>query len=162
MIAAFVVAKIRVRHASQKRVIVVGTAARAAEVAGEIGAGSSDYQVIGVVDDSDGRRRRAGAPWLGPIARLDQIISWARPAWIVMAPSKGTRVPEAPLDTVGERLAAAVDDRTAAALVSLVFFDSARIAASGAVRGVLDDGSRGMSAPELIRRALAKVGGGNR
>jgi selenocysteine lyase/cysteine desulfurase len=38
------------------------------------------------------------------------------------------RVPEAPLDTVGERVAAAVDDRTAAALVSLVFFDSGRIA----------------------------------
>ena len=38
------------------------------------------------------------------------------------------RVPEAPLDSVGERLAAAVDDRTAAALVSLVFFDSGRIA----------------------------------
>ena len=34
--------------------------------------------------------------------------------------------------------------------------------AERAVRGVLDDGGRGMSAPELIRRALAKVGGGNR
>jgi selenocysteine lyase/cysteine desulfurase len=38
------------------------------------------------------------------------------------------RVPEAPLDTVGERVAAAVDDGTAAVLVSLVFFDSGRIA----------------------------------
>src|SRR5690349_15875780 len=34
--------------------------------------------------------------------------------------------------------------------------------AERAVRGVLDDGGRGMSAPELIRRALVKVGGGNR
>ena len=34
--------------------------------------------------------------------------------------------------------------------------------AERAVRGVLDDGGRGMSAPELIRRALTKVGGGNR
>jgi len=34
--------------------------------------------------------------------------------------------------------------------------------AERAVRGVLGDGGRGMSAPELIRRALAKVGGGNR
>jgi Holliday junction DNA helicase RuvA len=34
--------------------------------------------------------------------------------------------------------------------------------AERAVRGVLDDGGRGMSAPELIRRALAKVAGGNR
>jgi Holliday junction DNA helicase RuvA len=32
--------------------------------------------------------------------------------------------------------------------------------AERAVRGALDDGGRGMSAPELIRRALAKVGGG--
>ncbi len=38
------------------------------------------------------------------------------------------RVPEEPLESVAERLAAAVDDRTAAALVSLVFFDSGRIA----------------------------------
>jgi kynureninase len=38
------------------------------------------------------------------------------------------RVPETPLESVAERLAAAVDDRTAAALVSLVFFDSGRIA----------------------------------
>jgi len=38
------------------------------------------------------------------------------------------RVPEAPLDSFGERLAAAVDERTAAALVSLVFFDRGRIA----------------------------------
>jgi len=34
--------------------------------------------------------------------------------------------------------------------------------AERAVRGVLDDGGRGMNAPELIRRALAKVGGGGR
>jgi Holliday junction DNA helicase RuvA len=34
--------------------------------------------------------------------------------------------------------------------------------AERAVRGALDDGGRGMSAPELIRRALAKVAGGNR
>jgi Holliday junction DNA helicase RuvA len=34
--------------------------------------------------------------------------------------------------------------------------------AERAVRGVLDDGGHGMGAPELIRRALAKVGGGNR
>jgi Holliday junction DNA helicase RuvA len=34
--------------------------------------------------------------------------------------------------------------------------------AERAVRGVLDDGGKGMSAPELIRRALAKVAGGNR
>ena len=97
VIAAFVVTNMRVRHASQKRVIVVGTGARAAEIAGEIGSQSSGYQVIGVVDDSDGRHRPSGTPWLGPIARLDQIIAWARPAWIVMAPSKGARVPEAPL-----------------------------------------------------------------
>ena len=34
--------------------------------------------------------------------------------------------------------------------------------AERAVRSVLDDGGRGMGAPELIRRALTKVGGGNR
>ncbi len=38
------------------------------------------------------------------------------------------RVPEHPLDTLAERLASAVDDRTAMVLVSLVFFDSGRIA----------------------------------
>ena len=38
------------------------------------------------------------------------------------------RVPEAPLDSLAERMAAAVDDRTALVLVSLVFFDSGRIA----------------------------------
>ena len=38
------------------------------------------------------------------------------------------RVPEAPVDTVCARLAAAVDDRTALVLVSAVFFDSGRIA----------------------------------
>jgi Holliday junction DNA helicase RuvA len=34
--------------------------------------------------------------------------------------------------------------------------------AERAVRGALEEGGRGMSAPELIRRALAKVGGGGR
>jgi hypothetical protein len=34
--------------------------------------------------------------------------------------------------------------------------------ADRAVRGALEDGGRGMSAPELIRRALTKVGGGGR
>jgi kynureninase len=38
------------------------------------------------------------------------------------------RVPEAPLETVAERVAAEVNDRTAAVLVSLVFYDSGRIA----------------------------------
>ncbi len=38
------------------------------------------------------------------------------------------RVPEEPLSTVAERLAAAVDDRTAMVLVSAVFFDTGRIA----------------------------------
>jgi kynureninase len=38
------------------------------------------------------------------------------------------RVPEEPLDSLGERLGDAVDDRTALVLVSLVFFDSGRIA----------------------------------
>jgi selenocysteine lyase/cysteine desulfurase len=38
------------------------------------------------------------------------------------------RVPEAPLDSLGARLARAVDDRTALVLVSAVFFDTGRIA----------------------------------
>ena len=38
------------------------------------------------------------------------------------------RVKEAPVESVGERIAAAVDDRTALVLVSQVFFDSGRIA----------------------------------
>lgn len=38
------------------------------------------------------------------------------------------KVPEAPLESVAERLAAAVDDRTAMVLVSFVFFDTGRIA----------------------------------
>jgi selenocysteine lyase/cysteine desulfurase len=38
------------------------------------------------------------------------------------------RVPQAPLESLASRLAAAVDDRTALVLVSLVFFDSGRIA----------------------------------
>jgi selenocysteine lyase/cysteine desulfurase len=38
------------------------------------------------------------------------------------------RVPEAPVETVAARLADAVDDRTALVLVSLVFFDTGRIA----------------------------------
>jgi kynureninase len=37
------------------------------------------------------------------------------------------RVPAAPVDTLAERLAAAVDDRTAAVLVSAVLFETARI-----------------------------------
>ena len=40
------------------------------------------------------------------------------------------RVPEAPLEGLVERLRRAVDDRTAAVLVSAVFFDSGRIASS--------------------------------
>ena len=40
------------------------------------------------------------------------------------------RVPEAPLEGLVERLRGAVDDRTAAVLVSAVFFDSGRIAPS--------------------------------
>ena len=38
------------------------------------------------------------------------------------------RVAEAPLESVADRLVAAVDDRTAAVLVSLVFYDTGRIA----------------------------------
>jgi selenocysteine lyase/cysteine desulfurase len=38
------------------------------------------------------------------------------------------RVPEAPLDSLSDRLSRAVDDRTALALVSAVFFDTGRIA----------------------------------
>ncbi|HET7043093.1 MAG TPA: hypothetical protein VFI13_13830 [Gemmatimonadales bacterium] len=38
------------------------------------------------------------------------------------------RVAESPVESVAERLAAAVDDRTALVLVSMVFFDSGRIA----------------------------------
>jgi selenocysteine lyase/cysteine desulfurase len=38
------------------------------------------------------------------------------------------RIPEAPLDNLAERMSEAVDDRTALVLVSLVFFDSGRIA----------------------------------
>ena len=38
------------------------------------------------------------------------------------------RVKEAPVESIGERLAAAVDDQTALVLVSYVFFDSGRIA----------------------------------
>ena len=48
------------------------------------------------------------------------------------------------------------------AIRALVSLGYSMVDADRAVRGVLDDGSRGMSAPELIRRALAKVGGGNR
>jgi Holliday junction DNA helicase RuvA len=48
------------------------------------------------------------------------------------------------------------------AIRALVSLGYSLVDAERAVRGVLDDGSRGMSAPELIRRALAKVGGGNR
>jgi kynureninase len=38
------------------------------------------------------------------------------------------RVPQSPIDSLGGRLAAAVDDRTALVLVSAVFFDTGRIA----------------------------------
>jgi kynureninase len=38
------------------------------------------------------------------------------------------RIPEVPLESVASRLAGAVDDRTALVLVSMVFFDSGRIA----------------------------------
>ena len=48
------------------------------------------------------------------------------------------------------------------AIRALVSLGYSMVDADRAVRGVLDDGSRGMGAPELIRRALAKVGGGNR
>ena len=48
------------------------------------------------------------------------------------------------------------------AIRALVSLGYSTADAERAVRGALDDGSRGMSAPELIRRALAKVGGGGR
>ena len=48
------------------------------------------------------------------------------------------------------------------AIRALVSLGYSMADAERAVRGVLDDGGRGMGAPELIRRALAKVGGGNR
>jgi Holliday junction DNA helicase RuvA len=48
------------------------------------------------------------------------------------------------------------------AIRALVSLGYSTADAERAVRGALDDGGRGMSAPELIRRALAKVGGGGR
>ena len=57
---------------------------------------------------------------------------------------------------VGRSEGAAAEDATRA-LVSLGYSTGD---AERAVRGALDDGGRGMTAPELIRRALAKVGGG--
>jgi len=47
------------------------------------------------------------------------------------------RVPEAPLESLADRLGAAVDDRTALVLVSAVFFDTGRIA-----RGLADVAER--------------------
>jgi holliday junction DNA helicase RuvA len=51
---------------------------------------------------------------------------------------------------------AAAEDATRA-LVSLGY---STVDADRAVRAALDDGGKGMNAPELIRRALTKVGGG--
>ena len=48
------------------------------------------------------------------------------------------------------------------AIRALVSLGYAMGDAERAVRSVLDDGGRGMGAPELIRLALTKVGGGNR
>lgn len=59
---------------------------------------------------------------------------------------------------VGRTEAAGAEDAIRA-LVSLGYSTGD---AERAVRGALDDGGRGMSAPELIRRALARVGGGGR
>ncbi len=57
------------------------------------------------------------------------------------------RVPARPAESVGERIAAAVDDRTAAAYVSAVFFDDARIA--GGLDGALA-ACRGVGAELLV------------
>jgi Holliday junction DNA helicase RuvA len=59
---------------------------------------------------------------------------------------------------VGRSEGPAADDAIRA-LVSLGYSTGD---AERAVRVALDDGGRGMSAPELIRRALTKVGGGGR
>jgi Holliday junction DNA helicase RuvA len=59
---------------------------------------------------------------------------------------------------VGRTEGAGADD----AIRALVSLGYATTDAERAVRGALDDGGRGMTAPELIRRALAKVGGGGR
>lgn len=48
------------------------------------------------------------------------------------------------------------------AIRALVSLGYSAADAERAVRGALDDGGRGTSAPELIRRALAKIGGGGR
>jgi Holliday junction DNA helicase RuvA len=48
------------------------------------------------------------------------------------------------------------------AIRALVSLGYSTADAERAVRGALDDGGRGMNAPELIRRALARVGAGGR
>ncbi|MBT9557611.1 MAG: kynureninase [Myxococcales bacterium] len=84
------------------------------------------------------------------------------------------RVPSLPAETVGERLLAAIDSRTALVIVSAVFFDSGRIAggldalaAGAAARGValLVDTYHALSALPFDTRALGLesaflVGGG--
>jgi Holliday junction DNA helicase RuvA len=60
--------------------------------------------------------------------------------------------------TAGPQAGAGAEDAIRA-LVSLGYSTGD---AERAVRNALDDGGRGMTAPELIRRALAKVGGGGR
>jgi Holliday junction DNA helicase RuvA len=59
---------------------------------------------------------------------------------------------------VGRAEGAAAED----AIRALVSLGYSTVDAERAVRGALDDGGRGMNAPELIKRALAKVGGGPR
>lgn len=62
---------------------------------------------------------------------------------------------------VGPQAGPGADD----AIRALVSLGYSTVDAERAVRNALDDGGRGMSAPELIRRALAKVGatgGGSR
>jgi Holliday junction DNA helicase RuvA len=59
---------------------------------------------------------------------------------------------------VGRSEGPAADD----AIRALVSLGYSMGDADRAVRGALEDGGRGMSAPELIRRALTKVGGGGR
>ncbi|HKW11937.1 MAG TPA: Holliday junction branch migration protein RuvA [Gemmatimonadaceae bacterium] len=58
---------------------------------------------------------------------------------------------------VGRPEGGAAGEDATRALVSLGY---STVDAERAVRAALDDGGRGMNAPELIRRALAKVGGG--
>jgi Holliday junction DNA helicase RuvA len=59
---------------------------------------------------------------------------------------------------VGRTEGPAADD----AIRALVSLGYSMGDAERAVRSALDDGGRGMAAPELIRRALVKVGGGGR